>query len=310
VDTSTDPSNCGRCGHDCLGGACIAGACQPVTLASGRCFEYLAVSSTAVFAGVAHGGILSVALPTGAPVMLTGQESSGLAATEGDVFWVNDSGLWVARGGVASGIANLVSDSEPIAGDGRGITVDASRVYWFGQSLHSVLLDGTSPALLPSEGNGRSLAADGQALYWATTSEIGRTALPGGPATQLATGLDVGPDNLAPNGLIAVDDTSIYVGTDGPLVRLHRQGGSLTTLTAPLGVTAVSLDATDVYLAAFVRPGGGEVLRVAKSGGPATVLASSQPSPQAIALDPVSIFWVNRGALQDCTDGSVMRLAK
>jgi hypothetical protein len=31
---------------------------------------------------------------------------------------------------------------------------------------------------------------------------------------------------------------------------------------------------------------------------------------QAIALDPVSIFWVNRGALQDCTDGSVMRLAK
>ena len=32
--SSSDPSNCGRCGHSCLGGACVAGACQPVVLAS------------------------------------------------------------------------------------------------------------------------------------------------------------------------------------------------------------------------------------------------------------------------------------
>src|SRR5215472_3459982 len=27
---STDPDNCGRCGHACLGGTCVAGTCQPV----------------------------------------------------------------------------------------------------------------------------------------------------------------------------------------------------------------------------------------------------------------------------------------
>jgi hypothetical protein len=34
-DTSRDPLNCGRCGHDCLGGACTDGECQPVVVASG-----------------------------------------------------------------------------------------------------------------------------------------------------------------------------------------------------------------------------------------------------------------------------------
>src|SRR5262245_8002876 len=34
ADTATDPRNCGRCGHDCLGGACEVGRCRPVVLAS------------------------------------------------------------------------------------------------------------------------------------------------------------------------------------------------------------------------------------------------------------------------------------
>lgn len=34
ADTQTDPRNCGACGHDCLGGGCEAGRCQPVVLAT------------------------------------------------------------------------------------------------------------------------------------------------------------------------------------------------------------------------------------------------------------------------------------
>src|SRR5580693_2103781 len=32
ADVAADPANCGRCNHDCLGGACYMGACQAVVL--------------------------------------------------------------------------------------------------------------------------------------------------------------------------------------------------------------------------------------------------------------------------------------
>lgn len=32
VDTTSNPQHCGACGHDCLGGSCAAGKCQPVVL--------------------------------------------------------------------------------------------------------------------------------------------------------------------------------------------------------------------------------------------------------------------------------------
>ncbi len=32
-DFTSDPNNCGLCGHDCLGGECLAGSCQPVSQA-------------------------------------------------------------------------------------------------------------------------------------------------------------------------------------------------------------------------------------------------------------------------------------
>ena len=50
VDTSTDPDNCGRCGHGCQGGSCQEGACQPVTLASGQGYPFaIAVDAASVY---------------------------------------------------------------------------------------------------------------------------------------------------------------------------------------------------------------------------------------------------------------------
>jgi hypothetical protein len=34
VDTATDASNCGVCGHNCLGGPCLSGQCQPAVVAN------------------------------------------------------------------------------------------------------------------------------------------------------------------------------------------------------------------------------------------------------------------------------------
>src|SRR5215472_5123354 len=32
TNLSNDPHNCGRCTHDCFGGACVSGICQPATV--------------------------------------------------------------------------------------------------------------------------------------------------------------------------------------------------------------------------------------------------------------------------------------
>src|SRR5262245_1510651 len=36
VDVASSAAHCGRCGHDCLGGACVLGRCQPVAIAINR----------------------------------------------------------------------------------------------------------------------------------------------------------------------------------------------------------------------------------------------------------------------------------
>jgi hypothetical protein len=50
-DTSTDPSNCGTCGHSCLGGGCSNGACQPFVFARGvDRVTNLAMDASAIYA--------------------------------------------------------------------------------------------------------------------------------------------------------------------------------------------------------------------------------------------------------------------
>src|SRR4051812_46742205 len=36
ADTQSDAKNCGKCGHDCVGGQCTAGVCQVATLVTGQ----------------------------------------------------------------------------------------------------------------------------------------------------------------------------------------------------------------------------------------------------------------------------------
>src|ERR1700690_421077 len=50
VDEQSDGANCNACGHSCQTGACLAGVCQPVALATGRVSPTsIAVSSAGVF---------------------------------------------------------------------------------------------------------------------------------------------------------------------------------------------------------------------------------------------------------------------
>ena len=95
-NTSSDPHNCGFCGHDCLGGACSAGTCMPVTLASNPFGSWgIAVDATAVYwTNVSTGGsVMKVGLSGGTPVTLANQDSPNAIAVDANaVYWANNGG--------------------------------------------------------------------------------------------------------------------------------------------------------------------------------------------------------------------------
>jgi len=100
VDIAASSNHCGLCGHDCGGGACIAGECQPVLIAdSAARFDRpaaLAVSSTAIF-WTESTRVRSCPLPagcTGEPTLIAGGYFAlgALAATEDAVYFTGCSG--------------------------------------------------------------------------------------------------------------------------------------------------------------------------------------------------------------------------
>ncbi len=104
LDLTTDPRNCGRCGHDCLGGACMAALCQPVvidtnltTCSNEGCGPWsLALSPTSLYfteytTGKTNGAVYASPLDAGAGVHseLAPYQAYALAVGTDtiDVYW-------------------------------------------------------------------------------------------------------------------------------------------------------------------------------------------------------------------------------
>jgi hypothetical protein len=95
IDLAGSSANCGRCGHDCGGGACVAGACQPVLVAGAEAGldtpAALAVNATAMF-WTAPTRLRSCPLPAGCtsqPTLIAGGYSAldALAVTDDAVYF-------------------------------------------------------------------------------------------------------------------------------------------------------------------------------------------------------------------------------
>ena len=320
VDTASDPSNCGGCGHDCQGGACQGSKCQPVVLVGSMesiTSECIAIDDTHLYWADELGGVHKVPLSGGAPSLLAtvGASAWGIALF-GSTLYVTDFhfDVWSlsTAGGALSSVANI--------GSGMGFTspilVDANNLYfgtWSGgmagdwvfqaprggggpniQLASGVVYPGGTGAHQPF-----NVAVGGGFVYWTdagNTSNVGtikRVPIGGGTAETLATG-------QAYPWAIAVDASNVYwtnLGTvatnytDGSVMKVPIGTQSPTALASGVAEpSTIAVDATDVYYSTGVT-----LWKVPIAGGSSPAVFATNPSGVVVNMivDAKTVYWSN-----------------
>jgi hypothetical protein len=292
VDLDTDDRNCGACGHDCLGGACEIGTCQPVMIADTQGSPRgILVDATHVYWTAAQ-AIRRADKDTRTVETVTTYTGSGFRMIAfGDyVYWVTrDSGL-VARAPMGADVA-----AETIAtgqGDVGGVATDGTNVYWDTYpigNLYAGTVNGTTPtALLASPtANLTGLRLVDSTIYYIEI-DVGLQSIPvtGGTPTLVV------PD--AGSWEFALDGDDVFLANQQPFDRVVHAtlSGAPPTLLGPaLDPWGIVVDDLYVYCA---NENGDTITRVPRAGGTTEILATS-PQPVGIAVDDRAVYWTTYG---------------
>ncbi len=275
VDTTSDGKNCSVCGHDCLGGACTSGQCQPLLLAqyTGN-LQTISVGAQSVYATTDIGYIgrankdgsdlKSFAMPG---FTSSAFEGGARVAEDGDrVFfvWYGGTSFQVSYCATSGCDATIVPVGMPYS---QYFAVDPTdhRIFWVD----------SSPAQLWSA---------------PTTGTVTGTAILGGT---LLTGSN--------GSSIFYSDAGIFLTSGGMLERLPISGGSFSSpAVASSALTILGANDEDIFLydgtSIVYTP-----IPNGTGGAPTPLIATSlQPVIDGrFAADDTSAYWVS-GGVQTC----------
>jgi hypothetical protein len=266
VNLKTDSANCGVCGHDCLGGLCQAGECQPVKLASGQGQTVgIALDATHVYWTSSNNGtVTKVSKGGGTPTTLASGISApfGIAVDSTSVYWVANSGGNVYKAPIGGGNSTILASAQ---GGPLNIAVDATNVYWTNTtgSIMEVPIAGGSPVVIATGQTPLGLAIDANYVYWV-------------------------------NG---------YFGSSNATVNKVPKGGGvpIVLVSGQTRPTAISVDSTNFYWASLLFNGADTLQKCPLSGCPGNipvVLASNLQIAGLsnlilIAVDATNVYWPN-----------------
>jgi hypothetical protein len=276
ADLQTSPEHCGRCGHDCLGGACNAGTCEPVTLADGLMNPTSAVSNGAsiVVTTYGDGRILEVPKTKGGAVreLRTQVKAPWGAAVDGSTLYWAESDFPLSGG----------------AGSRGGI--------W-----KCTLPACANPTSVTSSDHPLNPVVRGGALYFAENNDstIATVLVDGGARRTL--------DNTQNPWTVAIDDTHVYYTSSQPsLWRIPLAGGASQN-AGPQGIYlagGIALDGTRyyyTYTSGEQEAGAGHVVSFVKAtpGGSKIEYGDDNIVPAGIAVDDAYVYWVQSGTWKE-----------
>jgi hypothetical protein len=307
ADTQVDPHNCGTCGHDCLGGACEAGACQPVVLVT---VPYSGVSSFAIDDASVYW--TTDWTTNGEPTLASGTVSKcPLAGCTGNM-----------RCGIDCNDDATIFYKVPYL-TGEPFAANATQAFLAGP-LGDVEECPTSGCIAPvafasGQQTPSEIVVSGPSVYWinlveAAAGRKGLSLVDSGVLTCPVSGCDdAGPMSLAggmsPPTSLVVSGQTVYWAQAKSVVSCSASGcnGAPTTIaslsTDFSGVGGIAVDGKYVYFGATavgsgMGPPGWEIMSCSLSGCPngptplySTSLESGGPVPQ-IFVDATRIYFV------------------
>ncbi len=309
VDLESDAAHCGACDHDCQGGSCEGGICQPVAIGEGvKSPQMIAVGGGFVFA-VAENQVLRV--PTsGGPTEIVATEAAGylVAAVAADaerVYWVYGGSLRYAPVTGGEVVTIDTTTAPPFETSmGANLALGASAIYWsYNAGIGRAALDGSDAGVflaLPS-GTARTLALDDAFVYW-----TGENAGPGLWKVPVGGGapVQITADDVGGVGLAVAGGRAYTVDFANSVDSVELSSGQIETVSfAPNSYPrCITTDLEAVYWTEF---GLGSVRRASIEGGPLEVVADQQALPVGVAVDATSVYWANAG-----NPGALMKIAK
>jgi hypothetical protein len=332
VDTSSDPEDCGACGHGCQGGACVGGKCQPITLftaANPTTIFTLAVDSSNVYWGSAGPGGASIescsldsCLPAPGRVTPGLIQPTHIAVDSTSIYIVDDlagTGSNVLKCPLPGCPAGATVFSTSSVQQTQSIAVNATSAFWtldvggaMSSSVVSCPLGGcpsSGPTFLCS-GVGKigNVALTPTDLVFNSASGIWTCPLTGG------VGNNVFAAPATPPGAPAIDQQyknvywqQGYQYIESCPIEGCPSGGP--TVLASGHPIALVVDATDIYWTSAL-PSALGVQRCALAGcaTPTTVATVASGSfPESITQDSNSVYWIN---LNPGATYSIMKVAK
>jgi hypothetical protein len=280
ADTDVDPRNCGACGHDCQGGACVSGVCQAFAFGANQ------------------------------------QSPIRVAVTGDDVVWLND--ILHVNGNIYAIMKAPRSGGDPVMlATGccqiqTEMFADESGVYWTtmifsGSTMSSTLMQvslagGPPRTLMTVPYYLGKMVTDANYVY-TTASDGAIHAFPkvGGPPKMIAMGPSGGLGGIfLRNGLL-------YAASKDGVIVVPTSGGQASLIAQTSGAVEVGVDATSIYWTASAG-----IMRLDMgSSRPPTLLnpnAGIGQSGVALHLDDTRAYWGNGWVFSASKNGGDLQI--